>query len=274
MADKTYKNLLDDGYTTYHEDGTQSKTYKHLFDDGYTTHHEDGSRSDTYQHVFDDGYNTYHADGSTSDSYRHVFDDGYVTYNSDGSRSDTYSNILDDGFTTYHSRGASSGSSYGGYGSTGYSYGGGGIPPSIYRYGYADGALFWISLLVFAANICFCFLPYMFYEGSFIGIAAFNNDWILFQFSYMPRIITSLFSVGFLSYTVGRRWGFHVVGAFGNFAVAVWSLIICLTATTARYMQAGFSAANGRDAWKFFTITLVIFFATQAICRHLRKRKT
>ena len=34
MADKTYKNLFDDGYTTYHDDGTKSTTYKNLFDDG------------------------------------------------------------------------------------------------------------------------------------------------------------------------------------------------------------------------------------------------
>ncbi len=60
MADKTYKNILDDGYTTYHDDGTKSRTYKNVLDDGVTTYHEDGSKTVTYKNVLDDGYTSYH----------------------------------------------------------------------------------------------------------------------------------------------------------------------------------------------------------------------
>lgn len=92
MSDKTYKNLLDDGYTTYHEDGSKSKTYKNLLDDGYTTYHEDGSKSQTYQNLLDDGYTTYHYgkqatnNGSTNNGKSHYSIDGisystaYITF--------------------------------------------------------------------------------------------------------------------------------------------------------------------------------------------------
>ena len=103
MADKTYKHMFDDGYTTYHDDGTKSESYKHMFDDGYTTYHGDGSRSDSYRHAFDDGYTTYHSEGGKSDSYKHMFDDGYTTYHSNGGHSDTYKDYWGDGYTTYHS---------------------------------------------------------------------------------------------------------------------------------------------------------------------------
>ena len=59
MGDRTYKNSLDDGYTTYYEDGTTSKTYKNTFDNGYTTYHSNGDVSNTYKNVFDDGYTTF-----------------------------------------------------------------------------------------------------------------------------------------------------------------------------------------------------------------------
>lgn len=45
MSDKSYKHFYDDGYTTYHENGSKSKTYPHLLDDGFTTYHDDGSKS-------------------------------------------------------------------------------------------------------------------------------------------------------------------------------------------------------------------------------------
>lgn len=60
MADKTRKNIFDDGYTTYHEDGTKSVSYKNFLDDGVTTYHEDGSKTVTYKNVLDDGYTSYH----------------------------------------------------------------------------------------------------------------------------------------------------------------------------------------------------------------------
>ena len=106
---KTYKNLFDDGYTTYHEDGSKSKTYKNLFDDGTTTYHEDGSKSKTYKNLFDDGTTTYHSDGSKSKTYKNLFDDGYTTYHEDGSKSKTYKNLFDDGTTTYHEESKKSG---------------------------------------------------------------------------------------------------------------------------------------------------------------------
>ena len=105
MGDKTYKNLFDDGYTTYHEDGTKSKTYNNFFDDGQTTYHEDGSKSKTYKNFLDDGYTTYHDDGSKSRTYKNFLDDGYTTYHDDGSKSRTYKNFLDNGYTTYHENG-------------------------------------------------------------------------------------------------------------------------------------------------------------------------
>lgn len=104
MADKTYKNLFDDGYTTYHDDGTKSTTYKNLFDDGVTTYHSDGSKSKTYNNLFDDGTTTYHDDGTKSKTYKNILDDGYTTYNPDGTRtkSYTYNNLMDNGTTTYN----------------------------------------------------------------------------------------------------------------------------------------------------------------------------
>ena len=146
MADKTYKNLFDDGYTTYHDDGSKSTTYKNLFDDGYTTYHENGGKSTTYKNILDDGYTTYHRDGSKSSTYGNILDDGYTTYHSDGSKSSTYGNLFDNGYTTYHSGGSTS-NSYGnrfGGGYTGYNknstsyYGGGGFTSSTAYSGYSD----------------------------------------------------------------------------------------------------------------------------------------
>lgn len=122
MSDQTYKNVFDDGYTTYHDDGSKSVSYKNVFDDGYTTYHDDGSKSQTYQNVFDDGTTTYHSDGSKSTTYSNVFDDGYTTYHSDGSKSTTYGNVFDNGYTTYHTPGPSS--SYGQTSSGSYACGG------------------------------------------------------------------------------------------------------------------------------------------------------
>lgn len=65
--DKTYKNITDDGYTTYHSDGSKTKTYKNTLDNGFTSYHDDGSRSVTYKNIFDNGSTTYHY-GKTSNS--------------------------------------------------------------------------------------------------------------------------------------------------------------------------------------------------------------
>ncbi|MCR5006336.1 MAG: hypothetical protein K6A77_10575 [Clostridiales bacterium] len=136
MPDKTYKNLFDDGYTTYHDDGTKSTTYKNLLDDGVTTYHSDGSKSTTYNNILDNGTTTYHSDGSKSTTYKNILDDGYTTYNSDGTKtkSYTYNNFLDDGTTTYsytygqptNTYGSSYTDPYGDYGS---------IPSVPYYYG-------------------------------------------------------------------------------------------------------------------------------------------
>lgn len=102
MSDKTYKNTLDNGYTTYHDDGTKSVTYKNLLDNGTTTYHQDGSKSKTYKNMLDNGYTTYHDDGTKSVTYKNYLDNGTTTYHQDGSRSRTYRNSLDNGYTTYH----------------------------------------------------------------------------------------------------------------------------------------------------------------------------
>ena len=101
---KTYKNILDDGYTTYHDDGTTSVSYKNVLNNGTTTYHSDGSTSVTYDNVLDHGTTTYHSDGSTSRTYQNVLDPGYTTYHSDGSQSVTYKNMLDPGYTTYETK--------------------------------------------------------------------------------------------------------------------------------------------------------------------------
>ncbi len=152
MSDKTYKNFFDDGYTTYHEDGSKSSTHKHLFDDGYTTYHEDGSKSTSYQHLFDDGYTTYHEDGSRSSTYKHVFDSGMTTYHDDGSKSTTYHNIFDDGYTTCHS------GPYGGASSSG-------VSPSC---GYGGGAVYYRGGSSTAAQA-----PLL-SESSYLGVLGFN----------------------------------------------------------------------------------------------------
>ena len=81
MADKTYKNLFDDGYTTYHDDGTKSVTYKNLFDDGYTTYHESGGKSQTYRNLFDGGFTTYNSGSSGANGYQ----EAGLSYGSDPS---------------------------------------------------------------------------------------------------------------------------------------------------------------------------------------------
>ena len=94
MGDKTYKNFFDDGYTTYHDDGSKTRTYKNLFDDGYTHYHDDGHESKTYKHLIDDGYTTYHDDGGQSNTYKDMFG-GHrtTTYHPDGEISETYRDV-------------------------------------------------------------------------------------------------------------------------------------------------------------------------------------
>jgi len=62
---KTHKNLHNEGYTTYHEDGSKSTTFKNITNDGYTTYHDDGSTSHTYKNSFSNGYSTYNSSGSS-----------------------------------------------------------------------------------------------------------------------------------------------------------------------------------------------------------------
>jgi hypothetical protein len=66
---KTYKNIMDDGYTTYHDNGCKSTTYKNLTDNGYTTYHEDGSTSVTYKNVLDNGSTTFHYNSNGSPNH-------------------------------------------------------------------------------------------------------------------------------------------------------------------------------------------------------------
>ena len=66
---KTYKNISDNGYTTYYKDGSRSVSYKNITDNGYTTYHDDGSRSVTYKNTFDNGYTTFHYNSPSSPDY-------------------------------------------------------------------------------------------------------------------------------------------------------------------------------------------------------------
>lgn len=106
MADKSYKNAFDEGYTTYHENGKTSKTYSNFSGNGYTTQHSDGSTSKSYKNNWGDGYTTYHDDGSSSKTYKNSFDDGYTTIHSNGNVSKSYKNLTNDGYTTYTDPGA------------------------------------------------------------------------------------------------------------------------------------------------------------------------
>lgn len=126
MSDKTYKNIFNNGYTTYHDDGTKSETYKNVFNDGTTTYHSDGSKSETYKNIFNNGTTTYHSDGSKSETYKNIFNNGYTTYHSDGSRSETFKDIFGGGYTTYNYGGSSS-PPVGFHGSGGYSGGYSGV---------------------------------------------------------------------------------------------------------------------------------------------------
>lgn len=56
---KTFKNLINGGYTTHHSDGSKSTTFKNLTDSGYTTYHDNGSKSVTYQNITDSGFTTH-----------------------------------------------------------------------------------------------------------------------------------------------------------------------------------------------------------------------
>ena len=178
MADKTYKNAFDDGYTTYHDDGTTSHTYKNVFDDGTTTYNSDGSTSHTYKNVFDDGMTTYNSDGSTSHTYKNVFDDGYTTYNSDGSTSHTYQNVFDDGYTTYTS-GGYQGSPAGAYGGGTDTYGGpyfgGGATPYRHNLGVFEYILIIAGIAAMGAALQWrCgSIPYLPF-GTFIACVIAN----------------------------------------------------------------------------------------------------
>lgn len=59
----SFKNITDDGVTTYHGDGTKTTSYKNFTDDGVTHYHSDGSKSVTYKNLLDGSYTTYHYDG-------------------------------------------------------------------------------------------------------------------------------------------------------------------------------------------------------------------
>lgn len=174
MADKTYKNAFDDGYTTYHDDGTTSHTYKNVFDDGTTTYNSDGSTSHTYKNVFDDGMTTYNSDGSTSHTYKNVLDDGYTTYNSDGSTSHTYQNVLDNGYTTYTS-GGYQGSPAGGTDTYGGPYYGGGATPYRHNLGLFDYVLIIAGIAAMGAALQWrCgSIPYLQF-GTFIACVIAN----------------------------------------------------------------------------------------------------
>ncbi len=241
MADKTYKDLFGDGYTTYHEDGSKSHTYKNLFDDGTTTYHDNGSKSHTYNNLFDDGATTYHDDGSKSYTYKNIFSDGSTTYHDDGSKSYTYNNLFDGGTTTYHSPGYGSSGGYsssGGYGGGGYSGGGYG---GTYG-GYHGGGSTYVDPTIkkYCDNLSKKTKPF------------FILSWLLFL-GMIYLIIRPIINAG------GIRYLKTVVGDMSIFKITALSLIACavLTLTT--------GLVNGRISmilsyiWVMFMLGLVVF---------------
>ncbi len=58
MKSKTVKNILDNGHTTYHSDGSKSVTYDNILDNGRTTYHSGGSKSVTSRDKTNSGFTT------------------------------------------------------------------------------------------------------------------------------------------------------------------------------------------------------------------------
>lgn len=107
MADKSYttKNLLDNGYTTTHSDGSKSYAHPNLMDNGITVSHPDGTKSTIRKNLSDDGYTIYHADGSKSYAVKNLTDDNYTIHHPDGSKTYTTKELLSNGYTSYHTDG-------------------------------------------------------------------------------------------------------------------------------------------------------------------------
>ena len=113
------KHHHDDGYTTYHEDGTTSDTTKDLIGDGYTTRkngsvtsrsrkrktlsgdeviettYEDGSRSVTVKEK-DGSYRTQHSNGTETRTTKDTFGTGYTTSDSYPSSGDLFGQVSPD----------------------------------------------------------------------------------------------------------------------------------------------------------------------------------
>lgn len=77
--DISFKNITDDGVTTYHGDGTKTTSYKNFTDNGVTHYHSDGSKSVTYKNLMDGGYTTYHYGSSGSSASFGMFDDAITS---------------------------------------------------------------------------------------------------------------------------------------------------------------------------------------------------
>lgn len=252
MADKTVKNAFDDGYTTYHDDGTKSKTYKNAFSDGYTTYHSDGSKSKTYDKVLSDGKTTYHSDGSKSDTYKNAFRDGYTTYHSDGSKSTTYKSTFSDGYTTV-TIGKPSGRS-GDFSGDGYSGGKGSS---------ADGGLGGIVIPIIIIVPSFLSMLLLkngiFYFGIFIASAVLriwlNNKYntTLFALWFYPF---SLLSWRLLvdSFWAGAENADSFVLLFAGFGTLFFLLGIAATL----YIDCGENILLGTYC---FVMTICMFFA-------------
>ncbi len=75
---KTYKNITDSGYTTYHSGGSKSSTYKNVLSEGYTTYHDDGSKSVTHKNLTDSGFTTYRVPNDGAFDFLYVIFGGMV----------------------------------------------------------------------------------------------------------------------------------------------------------------------------------------------------
>ena len=218
MGDRTYKDLLGDGYTTYHDDGTTSHTQQNVLDDGWTTYHSDGSTSYSHQNVLDDGWTTHHSDGSTSYSHQNVLDDGWTTHHSGG------------GSYGYGSAGTPGGySGYSGY--SGYPSSGGGVC----KMGLGDclalavliggpGYVAWRYALEFSWPLAACFL--LAYVHGIVERnvrCEYGRQEVWYRWC---RILATLFGVFFVRMTAPIFVGIELVEEFVVLGYLFWEWIV------------------------------------------------
>lgn len=80
MADKSYKHFYDDGYTTYHDDGSKSVSYKNIFSDGYTTYHYPSTKNNYHQTSISQNSDTHNYGGFTPIPKNHRLSTGSIVF--------------------------------------------------------------------------------------------------------------------------------------------------------------------------------------------------